>query len=155
MAAGSVLRLSGMEAPGTITTSSGPGTGGRITIASPAAIIADGSRILALGESGGANVVIDTRFFIASADRPNRVEVEGNLQFENPVTDVSAGTIDADLAVLDASGVLRSQCPAARATGRLSQLSMRPVGPYVAVRQFPPAAVQSVEATTSRGDGCP
>ena len=129
MPEGSILRLEGDTAPGTITTSSGPGTGGRITIADPYAIISDGGSILALGEQGGANVQIQTDFFISSADRPNLVAVDGNFLLEAQVGDMSRGTVDRDLSVLDASGVLRGQCAAARRTGEVSQLVVRPLGP--------------------------
>jgi hypothetical protein len=44
--------------------------------------------------------------------------------------DVSSGTVARDLSVLDASKVLRGQCPAARSTGAVSHLITRPVGPY-------------------------
>ncbi len=74
--------------------------------------------------------MISTKYFIASADRVNRVEVDGDLQFENAIYDVSAGTVAADLSVIDASGILRGQCPALRSGGGISQLTVRPTGPY-------------------------
>lgn len=151
----SLLFLDGSAGdPTVITTSSGPGAGGRITIGSPLAIIATGSEILALGQSGGANVQINGGFFIASADEPNRVEVEGDLRFENPVTDVSAGTVDANLAVLDTSSVLRGQCASIRATGQLSQLSVRPVGPYRAGRRLPTAQGKPKADSSGGAGGC-
>ncbi len=125
-----LLRLFGAEAPGVITTSSGPGTGGRIIIAAPRAIISDGGSILALGERGGANVQIQSQFFISSADRLNRVAVDGSFLLEAQVGDVSSGTVERDLSVIDPSAVLRGQCAAVRETGRVSQLVVRPVGPY-------------------------
>jgi len=134
----SLLILQGREDPGVIETSSGPGTGGKIRIASPLAIISNGGRISALGQSGGANVSIDTRFFITSADRLNVIEVNGVLEFSNAISDVSAGTVDPDLDVVDASGVLRGQCSALRGTGQVSQLTVREVGPYPAAAPPPP-----------------
>jgi filamentous hemagglutinin family protein len=125
-----LLILEGVTNPGVIETSSGPGTGGIITIARPLAIILNGGMIMALGESGGANVQIDTPYFIASSDRFNSVAVDGSLTFANAIYDVSAGTVDADLAMVDASGVLRNQCSAARASGELSVLDVRPIGPF-------------------------
>jgi hypothetical protein len=122
-----------------ITTSSGPGTGGRILIANPRAIISDGGSILALGQQGGANVQIQTGFFINSADRPNRVAVNGSFLLDAQVGDVSSGTGERDLSILDASGVLRGQCAAARATGRVSQLVIRPTGAYAPRRLRGPA----------------
>lgn len=126
----SILILSGRDLPGTIETSSGPGSGGFISIASPLAIISNGGSILALGESGGANVQIDTPYFITSSDRLNRVEVDGELAFSNSIYDVSAGTVDTDLSMLDASGVLRGQCSAVRSNGGASVLNIRPAGPF-------------------------
>ncbi|QAY77221.1 filamentous hemagglutinin N-terminal domain-containing protein [Sphingosinicella sp. BN140058] len=141
------LTLIGSGQPGAIETSSGPGTGGLIIIASPFAIVSHGGEILALGESGGANVLISSNYFITSADRLNRVEVDGDLEFDNAIYDVSAGTVAPDLSVIDASGILRGQCPALRAGGRFSQLSVRPTGPYAL-----PAALPT--GTTSRPNTC-
>jgi hypothetical protein len=122
--------LKGQLLPGVIETSSGPGTGGVISISSPLAIISQRGVISALGQSGGANVKIDTNYFIASSDRLNIVEVDGSLTFSNAIYDVSSGTTDADLSMLDASGVLQGQCSSVRATGRVSQLNIRPAGPF-------------------------
>jgi filamentous hemagglutinin family protein len=125
-----LLRLESTSSPSIISTSSGPGTGGRIIIANPRAIISNGGSILALGEEGGANVLIGARYFINSSDEINRVAVDGNFLLEAAAYDVSAGTVNRDLSVIDASGVLRGQCAAVRATGSLSQLIVRPIGPY-------------------------
>ncbi|WP_114952824.1 filamentous hemagglutinin N-terminal domain-containing protein [Sphingosinicella terrae] len=130
MSPAGLLRLEGRSAPGLITTSSGPGTGGRIIIANPLAIVSNGGSILALGEQGGANVQIQTRFFISSADRPNLVAVDGAFLLEAQVGDVSSGTVERNLSIIDASGVLRGQCAAVRETGQVSQLVVRPIGPY-------------------------
>jgi large exoprotein involved in heme utilization and adhesion len=116
--------------PSLITTSSGPGTGGRIFIARPRAIITNGGQILALGQEGGANVQIATDFFIRSADRFNRVAVDGAFLLEATVGDISSGTVNRDLSVIDASGVLRGQCASVRSSGQVSQLVVRPIGPY-------------------------
>ena len=122
--------LEGDEFLGVIATSSGPGTGGKITLTDPLAIISNGGRILAQGEQRGANVVIQSRYFINSTDRENTVDVDGEFQIQTGLYDVSSGTVSRDLSVLDASKVLRGQCPAARSTGAVSQLITRPVGPY-------------------------
>ena len=45
-------------------------------------------------------MVIDTPYFIASADRLNRVEVDGVLEFSNAIYDVSAGIVNPDLSDL-------------------------------------------------------
>lgn len=137
-----LLVLKGAIAPGVIQTSSGAGTGGKITIADPLAIISNGGSIQALGQQRGANVVIQSRYFINSTDRANTVEVDGDIQLQTGLYDVSSGTVSRDLSVLDASKVLRGQCPAARSTGAVSQLITRPVGPYVrepAASASPPA----------------
>lgn len=124
------LTLQSLGTPSLITTSSGPGTGGRIRIADAFAIISNGGQILALGQQGGANVQISTQYFINSADRVNRVAVDGSFLLDAIAYDVSSGTVTRDLSVLDASGVLRGQCASARATGQVSQLVVRPIGPY-------------------------
>ncbi len=137
--------LEGAEAPGVIQTSSGPGTGGAITIVDPLAIISNGGRILALGQQRGANVQIQSRYFINSTDRLNVVDVDGDFRLQTGLYDVSSGTVSRDLSVLDASKVLRGQCPAARSTGAVSQLITRPVGPYAREAQ-PVAPIQPAEA---------
>ncbi len=131
MPAGSLLTLKGAVAPGFIETSSGSGTGGRITIGAPLAIVSNGGSILALGELRGANVAIQTQYFINSADRINTVAVDGAFRLVATTNDVSSGTVTRDLSVLDASKILRGQCPVTRSTGVVSQLVTRPVGPYV------------------------
>ena len=136
MPATSVLTLEGARVPGSIETSSGRDTGGRITIAAPLAIVSNGGSILALGDRQGANVVIQTRFFINSFDRVNTVAVDGEFLLEAGVDDVSSGTVNRDLSVLDASQVLRGQCPVARSTGQVSQLVVRQTGPYAPERQL-------------------
>lgn len=141
--------LEGAEAPGVIQTSSGPGTGGAITIVDPLAIISNGGRILALGQQRGANVQIQSRYFINSTDRLNVVDVDGDFRLQTGLYDVSSGTVSRDLSVLDASKVLRGQCPAARSTGAVSQLITRPVGPYA--REAQPAAPSPSAETPSGG----
>ena len=130
MPSDSLLRLESSGPASLINTSSGPGLGGRIFISGPRAIISNGGSILALGQQGGANVVINAQYFISSSDRTNRLAVSGNFLLEAAAYDVSSGTVDRDLSVLDASGVLRGQCAAVRATGEVSQLVIRPIGPY-------------------------
>ena len=128
----SYVVLEGATAPGVITTSSGPGTGGRITLSDPVAIISNGGQILALGQERGANVQLTSDFFIRSADRVNQLSVDGLLVLDSQVSDVSAGVTIPDISFLDASSVLRGQCPAARQRGASSLLRMRPFGPYAA-----------------------
>jgi len=125
-----LFTLEGAGAPGVIQTSSGPGTGGAIRILDPLAIISNGGAILALGQQAGANVLIQSRYFINSTDRLNVVNVDGEFNLDTGLYDVSSGTVARELSVLDASKVLRGQCPAARSTGAVSQLITRPVGPY-------------------------
>jgi filamentous hemagglutinin family protein len=124
-----LLRGRGSASP-FITTSSGPGTGGIITIASPYLILSDGGAILAKGQAFGADVLISSNFYIRSADRVNQLSVDGGLIVDSEVGDLSTGSESVDLSFLDASSVLRGQCAAAR-TGGVSQLSTRITGPYV------------------------
>ncbi|MDZ4370136.1 MAG: filamentous hemagglutinin N-terminal domain-containing protein [Phenylobacterium sp.] len=145
--------LEGAEAPGIIQTSSGAGTGGRIIISNPLAIISNGSRILALGELRGANVVIQSRYFVESTDRVNTVAVDGEFQIQTGLYDVSSGVVSRDLSVLDASRVLRGQCPAARSTGSVSQLITRPVGPYV--REAAPESPRAPQVSAPAPGACP
>ncbi|HEY0648864.1 filamentous hemagglutinin N-terminal domain-containing protein [Phenylobacterium sp.] len=144
-----LLILEGAEASGVIQTSSGPGTGGKITIRDPLAIISNGGAILALGQQRGANVLIQSRYFINSTDRLNVVDVDGDFQLQTGLYDVSSGTVSRDLSVLDASKVLRGQCPAARSTGAVSQLITRPVGPYAR------ESATDVLGRAQTGGGCP
>ena len=127
-----ILRVEGREASGVITTSSGPGTGGRITISGPLAVIANGGEILALGELRGANVLLNSQFFIHSTDRVNRLAVDGTLVVDSQTGDVSAGVARRELPFVDASGVLRGQCRSSRQEGVVSELTTRAVGPYAA-----------------------
>lgn len=148
-----LIVLEGADAPGSIQTSSGAGTGGRITIAAPRAIISNGGSILALGEQRGANVVIQSRYFINSADRTNVVAVDGEFVLAAGLYDVSSGTVNRNLSVVDASKVLRGQCPAVRSTGEVSQLITRPVGPYS--RGAPAAAPQATSSPAPGEGACP
>ena len=144
-----LLVLEGTNAPGSIQTSSGRATGGQITIVDPLAIVSNGGSILALGQQRGANVLIQSRYFINSTDRTNVLAVDGEVRLETGLYDVSSGVVSRDLSVLDASKVLRGQCPAARSAGAVSQLITRPVGPYVreAAADDPVQASTPVAAT--------
>ncbi|TAD77384.1 MAG: filamentous hemagglutinin N-terminal domain-containing protein [Sphingomonadales bacterium] len=127
-----VLLLRGATRSGVITTSSGPGTGGIITIASPYLILSDGGQILALGEASGADVLIQSGFFIRSADRLNLLSVNGSLLLDSQVGDLSTGAEQVDLSFLDASSVLRGQCAGNR-RGGTNQLNLRAFGPNTAM----------------------
>lgn len=122
------LLLRGVAISGFITTSSGPGTGGIITIASPFLILSDGGQITALGQSFGADVLLQSDFFIRSADRLNLLSVDGLLLVDSQVGDLSAGAEPIDLSFLDAASVLRDQCSGAR--GGTNRLNLRAIGPY-------------------------
>lgn len=122
------LLLRGAGQSGLITTSSGPGTGGLITIASPFLILSDGGQILALGEEFGADVAIQSNFYIRSSDRLNLLSVDGSLLLDSEIGDLSTGAEQIDLSFLDASAVLRGQCAASR-RGGTSQLNLRATGP--------------------------
>ena len=145
------LQLAGDTLPGVITTSSGPGTGGRITISAPYLILSQGGRILALGEQGGANVRIAAAYFISSADRVNLVSVDGSLIVDSQVGDLSTGAQLVDLSFLDASAVLRGQCAAAGGAGRTSRLSVRAAGPYALGGQDNDRNPDAADAPRGRG----
>lgn len=125
-----VFLLVGSEAPGVVTTSSGPGTGGRIIIRSPLALISNGGSILAQGQLGGALLELGARYFIQSADRANLIAVDGAIRIDANIYDVSAGTAPPSLDYLDASKVLLGQCASVRATGETSRIGWRNTGPY-------------------------
>ena len=141
------LRLAGQEVESVITTSSGANSGGRIIISDPYLILAEGSRILALGQQGGANVQIQSAFFIRSSDALNLVSVDGSLLIESNVGEQITGTEVADVPFLDASGILSGQCSGVRQSGEVSQFSSRITGPYA-----PPSDAIEDEAEESEGD---
>jgi len=134
-----ILRLAGGATPAGIATSSGPGTGGQITISRPYALIADGGRIEALGQQRGANVQLATDFFIRSADNSNLLLVDGDLVVDSQVGNVSSGIDTPDISFGDAAGVLAGQCRAARSSGSVSRLAIDAVGP-LALEGAEPAA---------------
>lgn len=149
-----LLTLRG-DTPGVIQTSSGPGTGGRIVISDPLAIISNGGLILALGEQRGANVQIQSRYFINSTDRLNEVNVAGEVEIQTGLYDVSSGVVGRELSVLDASKVLRGQCPATRASGAVSQLITRPVGPYAREPVSDPLVMPAAPSPAAASGACP
>lgn len=124
-----LLRLAGGVTPAEVSTSSGPGTGGRIFINQPYAVIADGARIEALGQQGGALAVVEADFFIRSADNSNLLLVDGDLVVDSQVGNVSSGIDTPDISFGDAAGVLAGQCRAARSSGSVSRLAIDQVGP--------------------------
>ena len=126
-----LMFLTGTANPGTITTSSGAGTGGQININNPFAIISNGGQILALGQSGGANVQIASSYYIRSSDRPNLLSVDGSLLLDSDVQDVSQGADTDEVTFVDPLGVMRGRCPVVRAGGATSRLGLVTLGPYV------------------------
>ena len=152
MPQGTILNLTGAAAPGSIDTSSGAGTGGRIVIGTPLAVVLNGGSISALGQQRGANVLIQSTYFVNSADRTNAVAVDGEFRIVAGLYDLSSGAVSRDLSVLDASKVMRGQCPAARSTGQASQLITRPVGPYV--RDVAPIPLTSAPTRGPGGGDC-
>ncbi|MEE4154313.1 MAG: filamentous hemagglutinin N-terminal domain-containing protein [Erythrobacter sp.] len=125
------LRLrEGAGGPSVITTSSGPGTGGVIAIARPLAIISQGGEIRALGEQGGANVLLATPFFIEAADTADAVLVDGMLTFDGNLDYFAAGEEAQEINPLDAGAVLSGRCRSERASGAASQFSLAPTGPF-------------------------
>ncbi|OYY89918.1 MAG: hypothetical protein B7Y45_10175 [Sphingomonas sp. 28-66-16] len=147
------LLLRGAAQSGVITTSSGPGTGGIITIASPYLILSDGGQILALGEAFGADVLIQSDFYIRSSDRLNLLSVDGLLLVDSQVGDLSTGAAPVDLSFLDASSVLRGQCAATR-RGGTNQLNLRPTGPYAGIAAPDGAAASTVAGALTSWTVC-
>jgi filamentous hemagglutinin family protein len=135
-----LLRLAGGATPAEVSTSSGPGTGGRIFINQPYAVIADGARIEALGQQGGALAVVEADFFIRSADNSNLLLVDGDLVVDSQVGNVSSGIDTPDISFGDAAGVLAGQCRAARSSGSVSRLAIDQTGPLALDPAGPPAA---------------
>ena len=131
MPATGIFSLLGAKAPGIVTTSSGPGTGGHISIRSPLALISNGGSILAQGQLGGALLELGSRYFIQSTDRANRIAVDGAIRIDSNLYDVSAGTSPPSVDFLDAAKVLLGQCASARATGETSRIGWSNTGPYV------------------------
>ncbi|OYY77370.1 MAG: hypothetical protein B7Y43_10855 [Sphingomonas sp. 28-62-20] len=147
------LVLRGAAQSGLITTSSGPGTGGLITIASPYLILSDGGQILALGQAFGADVLLQSDFYIRSSDRLNLLSVDGALLVDSQVGDLSTGAEAIDLSFLDASSVLRGQCAAAR-RGGTNQLNLRSTGPYAGLLEASREVATDVAQLPVRSNLC-
>lgn len=113
-----------------VSTSSKPGRAGVITITAPRAVISNGGSIFANGQEGGADVRIASRFFLRSTDQANRISLNGSIEIDSNIYDVSAGIIAPKVDFLDASTVLLGQCASARVTGITSQLRWHNTGPY-------------------------
>ena len=143
-----ILILDSHGEPSVITTSSPPGSAGMITIANPLAVISNGGSILAKGPLGGANVVIRSRYFIQSFDRPNIVTVNGAFLLDSNVFDVSTGTAAPSVSFLDASRVLSGQCAGTRSSGEVSRLGGRTTGPFA---PLPPALPPAPASSSSSG----
>lgn len=143
-----ILILDSHGEPSVITTSSPPGSAGMITIANPLAVISNGGSILAKGPLGGANVVIRSRYFIQSFDRPNIVTVNGAFLLDSNVFDVSTGTAAPSVSFLDASRVLSGQCAGVRSSGEVSRLGGRTTGPFA---PLPPALPPAPASSSSSG----
>jgi len=129
---GTLLLRGGAAGQSIITTSSGPGTGGVITISDPLAIISQGGEIRALGQQGGANVLLRSAFFIDAADTLDAVLVDGTLTFDGNLDYFAAGEEAVEINPLDAGAVLSGRCRSERASGSASQFSAAPTGPFPA-----------------------
>jgi hypothetical protein len=160
MTPGSILRLNGRNATSRIDTSStGGGSGGQVTIGNPDtgvgnpfAVILNGGTITALGGLDAAFLSVNADYIIRSADRFNAIRIGDNQEVALGEYDVSSGITAKDVDVIDASRVLRGQCPAARASGQLSQFTFQPVGPYAA-SPHPSSAPKAALAGSPEG-GC-
>jgi filamentous hemagglutinin family protein len=124
-----IVLLDSRGSPSAITTSSNSSMGGMIVISNPLAVISNGGAIRAQGQSGGANVLIASDYFIASADRMNQIAVDGAFHLDSNIYDVSNGTAVPSVAFVDASRVLSGQCASARSSGETSRLAVRTIGP--------------------------
>ena len=130
-----------------ITTFSNSSAGGMISIVNPLAVISNGGAIRAQGQSGGANVLIASEYFIASADRANQIAVDGAFHLDSNIYDVSNGTAVPSVAFVDASKVLSGQCASARSSGETSRLTVRATGPLVGAA--PATAADGAPATAA------
>lgn len=124
-----IVLLDSHGAASAITTFSNSSAGGMISIVNPLAVISNGGAIRAQGQSGGANVLIASEYFIASADRVNQIAVDGAFHLDSNIYDVSNGTAVPSVAFVDASKVLSGQCASARNSGETSRLAVRATGP--------------------------
>ncbi len=146
-----LLVIRGAALPATITTSSGPGTGGRITVARPNVLLSDNGRILALGEAAGANVSLEAGYFIRSADAENLLLVDGVRRVDADVEDVSRGAQEAEPEFVDPSQILEGRCLAVRSTGQSSKLALSRIGPYALTSQTDGTATGSGRAVANAG----
>jgi hypothetical protein len=116
---------------GFITTNSDAGTVGRITISNPFLILSNGGDVLAQGQQGGADVRIQSNFWLRSSDRPNRIGVDGNLvldsQFTNPAD--SGEIANPDFA--DGLRILNTRCERVKESNATSAFSVGRLGPSV------------------------
>ncbi len=145
----------GANGPSIITTSSGPGTGGVISIAQPLAIISQGGEIRALGQQGGANVLLATPFFIEAADTLDAVLVDGTLTFEGNLDYFAAGEEAQEINPLDAGAVLSGRCRSERASGSASQFSVSPTGPFAGTDEGEAAADTPPDPRSTAMAGAP
>ncbi len=129
-AQGGLLTLEGTSAVGEITTSSFTKTAGQITVSGASAIIMNGGKIQARGPFSGAFVTIDAGTVVESSDRPNTIVVDGKLVFDSTFEQISNAVTLSDLSFVDASKVLKGECPALAASGGTSALVTTPTGPY-------------------------
>lgn len=129
-----IFELRGDRVPSFVTTSSGPGTGGRINISRPRAVISDGGAILALGQARGADVDIVSGYLIRSADATNSITVDGDLVLDSQLEDVSEGADTTETPFADAYSILIGQCAGTRSDGKVSLLELHYRGPYPTVQ---------------------
>ena len=111
-----------------ITTSvgSGAGAGGNITI-DPRFVIVQNSQIIANAFGGpGGNINITAGLFLIDASSvisaSSALGIDGVVNIESPVSDVTSGVTELPAEVLDASSLVQAPC-AARAMGGASSLT--------------------------------
>ncbi len=122
---GSLSLLSGAI---TTTAEAGDGSGGAILAASPGAVVLQNALIEALGETAGANVQVDSRFLLEAFEPVSTVAVNGTLNLDAQLGDVTAGADPLEAGFLSAVDELNARCLVQRA-GEASTLSITEPGP--------------------------
>ena len=110
----------------TTSVGSGAGAGGNITI-DPRFVIVQNSQIIANAFGGpGGNINITAELFLVDASSvisaSSALGIDGVINIESPVSDVTSGVTKLPAEVLDASSLVQAPC-AARATAGASSLT--------------------------------
>lgn len=103
-------------------------SGGKIDVSGAYAIVMNGGTIFAIGKDPRALVDTHGIPIIESSDHYNDIRVDGI--FNGQIFDVGKSLSTNVPDFVDASRVLSGQCAGQRASGRRSQLTIKPTGPY-------------------------